>query len=118
MPRLLIVDDDYTTVSLLKTLLGYDGFEVATAPDGASATAQAREFNPDAFLVDYYLTDCAGTELVEKLRADNLFSQAPIILASGIEREAEALASGADVFLAKPFNPAELVATLKSLLGY
>lgn len=118
MPRLLIVDDDHTMVSLLTTLLGYDGFEVATAPDGASATAQARDFRPDAFLVDYYLTDCAGTDLVARLRSDSLFRDAPIILASGIEREAEALASGADLFLAKPFNPAELVSVLKRLLGH
>ena len=117
MPRLLIVDDDETMVTLLKTLLAYDGFEVATAPDSASATVQAREFTPDAFLVDYYLADSAGTDLIQKLRADSRFREAPIILASGIEREAEALASGADVFLVKPFNPADLVAMLKRLLG-
>lgn len=116
MPRVLIVDDDRTTVGLLKILLQLDGFEVATAGDSVSGRRQAEDFNPDAFLVDFHLADCDGTEFIEKLRGEEVFSKTPIIMASGLEREREALAAGADVFLAKPFDPFELTALLKRLL--
>lgn len=116
MPRVLIVDDDRTTVGLLETLLQLDGFEVASAPDSATASDKASQFNPDAFLIDYHLADCDGTEFVEALRADASFSQTPIIMASGLERETEALAAGANVFLPKPFDPLELIALLKGMV--
>ncbi|HPV06512.1 MAG TPA: response regulator [Aggregatilineales bacterium] len=117
MARVLIVDDDRTTVDLLKTLLQFDGFDVATARDGASAMSRAHDFQPDAFLVDYHLADGDGTDLVEALRGDATFSQTPIIVASGMEREQEALASGADAFLPKPFDPLDLIALLNNLLN-
>lgn len=117
MARVLIVDDDQTTVNLLKTLLQFDGFDVATARDSAGAMSQAGDFRPDAFLVDYHLLDSSGIELVEMLRRDAAFSQTPIIVASGLEREREALASGANAFLAKPFDPLDLITLLNNLLN-
>lgn len=117
MPKVLIVDDDRTTVGLLETLLQFDGFEVASAPDSVTAASKAKDFNPDAFLIDYHLADCEGTEFVESLRKDAAFGKTPIIMASGLERETEALAAGANVFLPKPFDPLDLIALLNKMVN-
>lgn len=116
MPRVMIVDDDKTTVDLLKMLLELDGFEVVVSPTGHGTPARAHETQPDAFLVDFNLPDADGTEVVEKLREDDVFKAKPIIMASGMERGKEALAAGANHFLSKPFEPDDLVAVLNSLL--
>lgn len=117
MPRVLIVDDDKITTSLLQTLLEIDGFEVALAPDGATGMQKARETPPDAFLVDYHLSDGDGVEFIRKLRATAQFGKTPIVMASGLDREDEALAAGANHFLTKPFDPGDLVDILKGMLG-
>ena len=112
----MIVDDDRTTVSLLQTLLELDGFEVILAPDGKTALEKARDTRPDIFLVDYHLMDCDGTEFVKQLRGDALFGKTPVVMTSGLDREEEAMASGSNAFLIKPFDPAELVRIFNQLL--
>ena len=116
MPRVMIVDDDKTTVDLLKMLLELDGFEVVVSPTGNGTPARAHETLPDAFLVDFNLPDADGTEVVEKLRSDEVFRGRPSVMASGMERGKEALAAGANLFLSKPFEPDDLVAVLNKLL--
>lgn len=117
MPKIMIVDDEPTTASSLKLLLELDGFEVVVAPTSESAINQAGSQRPDAFLVDYHLADVAGTEFIKKLRTDARFVKTPVIMSSGLNREDEALASGADRFLIKPFDPGELVDLINELLG-
>ncbi len=117
VPKVMIVDDDRITVNLLQTLLELDGFEVVMAADGATAFKMAQESEPDAFLVDYHLKDYAGTEFVQQLRADGRFDKLPIIMTSGLNREDEATACGANRFLIKPFDPGDLVDILWELLS-
>ncbi len=117
MPKVMIVDDDRITVSLLRTLLELDGFDVIQSPDGASAFNKALEVKPDAFLVDFHLADCEGTDFVKRVRAEAHFARTPVIMASGSEREDEARAAGANYFLIKPFDPGDLVDILKRLLS-
>ena len=109
MAKIMIVDDDRTTVDLLKTLLELDGFEVFAVPDGEMAFQRAQELRPDIFLVDYHLSDFEGTEFVKQLRTDSMFASTPVIMTSGLNREDEANASGANSFLIKPFDPADLI---------
>ncbi len=112
----MIVDDDRTTVGLLRTLLELDGFEVVLAGDGSSALGKATESSPDAFLVDYHLADFEGTDFVRDLRATQQFSKTPVIMTSGLNRAAEASEAGANKFLLKPFDPGELVKLLGELI--
>src|SRR3954468_7400874 len=81
LPKIMIVDDDRTTVSLLKTLLEMDGFDVVLVPRGAMVLDKAREENPDLFLVDYHLSDMEGTTVTKTLRADTQFATKPIVMA-------------------------------------
>jgi DNA-binding response OmpR family regulator len=117
MAKIMIVDDDRTTVDLLKTLLELDGFEVFAVPDGEMAFQRAQELQPDIFLVDYHLSDFEGTEFVKQLRADSTFASTPVIMTSGLNREDEANACGANSFLIKPFDPGDLVDLIGQLLG-
>jgi two-component system KDP operon response regulator KdpE len=114
--KVLIVDDDHTTVSLLRTLLELDGFDVRSAANSRVALETANEFRPDAFLIDFHLSDCDGTDFIRQVRKEAAFARTPIIMASGSERKIEALEAGADDFLTKPFDPTLLVDTLNSLL--
>lgn len=113
----MIVDDDRITVGLLQTLLELDGFEVVLAPSGATALESAAIDKPDAFLVDCHLADYDGTDFVRELRQNPEFAHAPVIMTSGLDREEEAIAAGANEFLIKPFEPSELVALLNQMLG-
>jgi DNA-binding response OmpR family regulator len=117
LPKILIIDDDRTTVKLLQTLLEMDGFEVTTAANGQLALDAANREHPDLFLVDFHLTDMNGLELVNQLRSDSRFAQIPIVMASGLDKETEALNAGANAFLVKPFEPDDLSALFLELLG-
>ena len=117
MPKILIVDDDSTTVKLLQTLLRMDGFEVLVAPRGQVAIDLAYSDSPDIMMVDYHLTDMDGLEVVTRLRADSRFDDMPIVIASGLNVADRALAAGANVFLDKPFEPSTLAQTFFKLLG-
>ena len=117
MPKVLIVDDDPTTTKLLRTLLELDGFEAEAAARGHLALDKALATHPDAFLIDYHLQDMEGVELVVKLRANSQFAKAPIIMASGLDREDVALKAGANAFLIKPFEPNLLAKMFYDLLG-
>ena len=116
MTKIMIVDDDKTTVTLLQTLLELDGFEIAVAGRGADVMPVAQEFLPDLFLMDYHLSDSDGVEIVRELRATDLFADTPIVMTSGLDVEEEALSVGASTFLVKPFEPEELPGLFKSLL--
>jgi two-component system, sensor histidine kinase and response regulator len=113
----MIVDDDRTTVTLLKTLLELDGFEVDLAADADVAFQQADNAPPDAFLVDYHLAETDGTDFVKKLRATPRFTGTPVIMTSGLNRATEATEAGANEFLIKPFDPGDLVALLRKVIA-
>lgn len=117
MPKILIVDDDRTTVKLLKTLLELDGFEVWATGRGQDAFGLASEKIPDALLIDFNLSDMQGVQLVRQLRASTTFAQTPIVMASGLDMEHDALQAGASAFLVKPFEPSKLVELLQTLIG-
>lgn len=117
MPKILIVDDDRTTTRLLQTLLEMDGFDVVVAARGLTAMDMAHETKPDILLVDYHLADMEGIDLVKTLRADPVFEKTPIVVASGLDVEDEALSVGANKFLVKPFEPNKLADLFNGLLG-
>lgn len=117
MPKIMIVDDDRTTVRLLQKLLEMDGFESTAAANGQIALNMVDEARPDVFLVDYHLADMNGVELVTRLRSDPRFGCSPIVMASGLDKEDEALKAGADAFLLKPFEPEDMIDLFLDLLG-
>ncbi len=114
--QILIVDDDQTMVGLLKTLLQIEGFEVDALDLSEESPAQKIvEISPDAVVMDVHLKGLDGIELLQKLR---MLEQAPtirVIMTSGLDRKAECVSAGADLFLQKPYMPQDLVRSLRSL---
>lgn len=117
MAKVMIVDDDQTTVSLLKMLLELDDFEVETVALGANVIPQAEQFHPDIFLMDYHLTDTHGVDVLRDIRQHTTFSTIPVIIASGMDVEDEVMQAGANKFLVKPFEPSELPILFNQLIN-
>lgn len=116
MAKVMLIDDDRTTIKLIQTLLELDGFEVATAVSGGTSLQVAQKFQPEVVLLDYHLTDMTGIDVMRELRT-NGFADLPIVITSGLDVSEETLGAGANQFLLKPFEPDELPHLLRRLIG-
>ncbi len=117
MAKVLIVDDDRTTVTLLKTLLELDGFEIGVAGRGEDVRPAADKLQPDIILMDYHLSDMDGVDVLREFRAGGPFANLPIVMTSGLDVEEEVMEAGASAFLVKPFEPSDLPTLFNKLLA-
>src|SRR2546429_3117288 len=113
----LIVDGDPSITDLLRRVLGYEGYSVASAASGGEALNRSLERPPDLVVLDIMLPGLDGLEVAQRLRAagDNV----PILMLTArdtIADRVKGLETGADDYLVKPFAPEELVARVKALL--
>ena len=116
---ILIVDDDPLNVKLLSATLSADGYETLSAYDGKTALKIAQTEFPDLILLDIMMPEIDGYEVTEILKQNPDTKDIPIILITaldGREDKLKGLEAGADEFLNKPANAAELLARVKSLL--
>jgi DNA-binding response OmpR family regulator len=112
--RVLLVDDDPEICQFLAMLLELEGFEPVSATRADEALALAAAESPAAVLVDVAMPDVDGLELCRRLRTRGV--SAPILIVSarpGQELHRRALDAGADEFIRKPFDNAELVSRLR-----
>lgn len=116
MPKVMIVDDDRTMVSLLKILLEMDGFEVVNITQGSNFISSLREDRPDIVLLDVFLTNMDGKELVTEVRESDDLSDLKIIMTSGMDLAEQCVNAGADAFLLKPYTPEQLMQVLNENL--
>lgn len=115
-PHILVVDDEPQITRVLRTSLGAQGYEVRVANDGETALEIVKDFVPDLVVTDLAMPRMNGIELCRQLRK---ISQVPIIVLSvrGDERsKVEALDSGADDYVTKPFGSGELLARIRAAL--
>jgi two-component system KDP operon response regulator KdpE len=114
--RVLVVDDEPQITRVLRTVLTSQGYEVRTAAEGEAALANFREWRPELVITDLFMPHMDGVELCKRIRA---MSNVPIIVLSvkGEERtKVEALDSGADDYVTKPFGIDELLARVRAAL--
>jgi two-component system KDP operon response regulator KdpE len=114
--RVLVVDDEPQITRVLKTVLTSQGYQVRTAAEGETALVSLSEWHPELVITDLYMPRMDGVELCRRIRA---VSSIPIIVLSvkGEERtKVEALDSGADDYVTKPFGADELLARVRAAL--
>jgi len=115
--RILIVEDESRLADALATGLRAEGFSVEVARDGADGFERARSGSFAAIVLDLLLPEMNGYEICEALRAEQVWTPILMLTAKdGEYDEAEALDTGADDFLSKPFSYVVLVARLRALI--
>ncbi len=116
--RVLIIDDEWMIVRALRARLGAAGFELHSAPDGASGIQAVRDFRPNAILLDLRLPDMDGFEVFRRLRADPESARVPVVfLTANVQDTArqKARAAGAEGFFSKPYDAKQVVAALRNV---
>lgn len=117
--RVLVVDDDFINVALLKRYVVNAGFDVDTAYDGKEALEKIRQEVPDLILLDSVMPEMNGFEVCRQVRADDKAKSVPIIMVTGLKIEADSIQarmSGANQVLVKPVNEKDLVDRIRSYL--
>jgi two-component system, OmpR family, response regulator len=115
-PHILVVDDDREIRDLLARFLSKHGYRVSTAADGREMAKAMKDWSIDLIVLDLMLPGEDGLTLCRNLRAE---SNMPVIMLTAMGEETDriiGLEMGADDYLAKPFNPRELLARIKAVL--
>ena len=117
--RILVVDDQEPNRRLLTDLLGHHGYLTTEAHDGESALRLLDSVAPDLVLLDVVMPGIDGFSVLRSIRADSSKSHLPVVLCTALDPDRErnrGIELGADDFLQKPINAAELLARVRSLL--
>ena len=115
--RVLVVDDEPNIADVVAMALRFQGFEVETAGDGASAIAAVARFSPALIVLDVMLPDQTGFEVAQRLGAER--ARTPIIFLTArdaTEDKIRGLTTGGDDYVTKPFSLEELVARIRTVL--
>ena len=115
--RVLVVDDEPSLAELLGSVLRYEGWDIQTAADGSSAVRAAREFQPDAIVLDIMLPDFDGLEVLRRVRAILPHVYVLFLTArDSVQDRVTGITAGADDYVTKPFSLEEVVARQRGLL--
>ena len=116
--RVLVVDDSEVIRDLIALNLRLEGMEVTPVADGLTALDVAGELLPDVITLDVVMPRLGGFETAERLRANPKTSHIPIVMVTGRSQAADVAHGeqlGVEAYLAKPFEPAELVSVVRRL---
>jgi CheY-like chemotaxis protein len=113
MAKILLAEDDPTMISLLKTLLKMEGFEVLALDVNTDVPAAVEREKPQALFMDVHLGEQSGINILEAIRKNKDLSDVRVVMTSGLNVKDECLSRGANAFLMKPFMPDDLLNLLK-----
>jgi two-component system, OmpR family, phosphate regulon response regulator PhoB len=114
-PVVLVAEDDASVRMTLEFVLADEGFEVHLAEDGEEALLMAQKLVPDIILLDQIMPKMGGKEVLKALRSDEITSDIPVLVLTGMARGAPEEWPGAH-FVGKPFNPDELIHRIRQAL--
>lgn len=120
MSMVLVVEDSIPQREMITDLLIKSGLDVTAASDGAEALAHIQTgSHPDLVVLDIVMPRMNGYEVCRRIKADPITQDVPVIMCSSKGEEFDrywGMKQGADAYIAKPFQPTELVGTVKQLL--
>ncbi len=119
IPRILCVDDEHQNISLLQAILIPRGYDVVTAANGLEALEKIQHERIDICLLDVMMPGMDGFEVCSRIKADDLHRNIPIVMITSLadrENRIRGIEAGADDFISKPFDGAEVLARIKMLL--
>ena len=115
--RVLVVDDEVNIAELISMALRYEGWDVSMAHSGSKAVSAAKDFRPDAVVLDMMLPDFDGLEVLRRLRSAD--PDVPVVFLTAkdaVEDRVAGLTAGGDDYVTKPFSLEEVVARLRGLM--
>ena len=117
---MLVADDDPVILRLIQVNLVLEGLEVETADRGEDALAKAKEVAPDVILLDVMMPGMTGWEVARRLKEDGHTSHIPVVFLSARTQEEDRRKGeelGVAAYVSKPFDPVELVETIRRVAG-
>ena len=117
--KILIADDDYDILDVIRITLEAEGYEVIEAHDGQEAVTMIKKSTPDLLITDFKMPKMCGDEVCKILKQDILIQHMPIIMLTGkgeVTDKIHGINAGADDYIVKPFEPQELVVRVKMAL--
>ncbi|GCE25271.1 hypothetical protein KDA_07550 [Dictyobacter alpinus] len=117
--KILVVDDSWTELTMIVTPLRNSGFDVVTAVDGEEAVEKVFKERPQCIVLDVVLPKQNGFQVCRKLKNSEMSRNIPIILLTSKNTpldKAWGMRQGADLYITKPFNGDELVASVRRLI--
>ena len=119
MSTVLVVEDSLAQRQMISDLLKGSGLTVTVASDGVEALEQIQRSSPDVVVLDIVMPRMNGYEVCRRLKADPKTQNVPVVMCSSKGEEFDrfwGMKHGADAYIAKPFQPTELIGTVKQLL--
>jgi len=115
--KILLVEDDKTMQSLIKTLLEFEGFLTILPSEMQTRVIleEIKNTNPEAIIMDVNLRQVSGLEVLTEIRNCEETKTIKVMMSSGLDRRDDCLKAGADGFLQKPYMPDQLINWLKSI---
>jgi chemosensory pili system protein ChpA (sensor histidine kinase/response regulator) len=115
MPSVLYIEDTSEQRDLVAFFLELNGYQVSLANDGVEGLAQARKLRPDLILLDLGMPKMDGFQVMEEMRNDENLKDIPVVVLSAwaaAKHQEQAEAAGAQAFITKPFELADVLATV------
>ena len=114
----MLAEDDLTMVTLLKTLLGMEGYQVVALSIDEDVVEAVRNDRPDVLLLDVHLPNANGLDVLDQIREDEETRDLKVVMTSGLNLELECKHHGANDFLLKPYMPDDLLKILEQNLNH
>src|SRR4030042_2609752 len=118
-PRILCVDDEPNVLKFLEAVLVPNGYEVVKAEDGEEALEKLKGERIDLVLSDVTMPKLDGFEVCRRIKADDRYRNIPVVIITGLaakQDQIKGIEAGAEDFISKPIDPAEVLARIKMLL--
>ncbi len=119
MSKILVVEDSLAQRQMIYELLTKSGLTVSVANDGVEALEKFDQQKPDLVVLDIVMPRMNGYEVCRRIKTDPKTQNIPVVMCSSKGEEFDrywGMKQGADAYIAKPFEPVELIGTIKQLL--